>query len=133
LLRLTILPPSFRIVSLLNQGHPRLSLFCPDCKERLYILPQDKNNHICIGCGQKFPVNGIYEQQQKQRQNYSAKLGTIDDYNYNNNSNSVGVFQPQNYSGRKPKSLVRPSRSPLEEELTEKGYTVIDSQWISQE
>jgi hypothetical protein len=41
--------------------------------------------------------------------------------------------QAQNYSGRKPKSLVRQSRSPLEEELTEKGYTVIDSQWISQE
>jgi hypothetical protein len=57
----------------------------------------------------------ITEQQPK------GKLSTIDE----SNSNSIGVVQPQNNQSRKPK------RSPLEEELTAKGYTVIDSQWIT--
>lgn len=72
---------------------------------------------MCIECGQKFPISD--HQQPK------GKLSTIDE----NNSNSIGVVQPQNYQGRKPKSLRE--RSPLEEELTAKGYTVIDSQWIT--
>jgi hypothetical protein len=104
-------------------------ILCPDCKERLYILPQDQDNYMCLECGQKFPVNEVYEQTQQQKYS-SAKLGTIDDYNYNNNG--ISIFQPQNYR-RSPRSLVRASHSPLEEELTSKGYTVVDSQWISQE
>jgi hypothetical protein len=112
-----------------NSGYGK-RILCPDCKERLYILPQDQDNYMCLECGQKFPVNEIYEQIQQQQKQSSAKLGTIDGYNINNN-NEIGIVQPQNYS-RKPRSLVRASRSPLEEELTEKGYTVIDSQWISQ-
>ena len=61
----------------------------------------------------------LMEQQQPE-----GKLGTLDD----NNSNSVGVLQPQNYQNRMLRPL-RP-RSQLEE-LTAKGYTVIDSQWIT--
>lgn len=41
----------------------------------------------------------------------------------------MGVVQPQNSQSRKPRPLRE--RSPLEEELTAKGYTVIDSQWIT--
>jgi hypothetical protein len=66
-----------------------------------------------LECGQKYP---IVEQQPK------GKLSTIEE----SNSNSIGVVQPQNYQSRKLRTL-RP-RSPLEEELTAKGYTVIDSQ-----
>jgi ribosomal protein S27E len=36
-------------------------VLCPDCKERLYILPQDQDNYICLECGQKFPGNEVYE------------------------------------------------------------------------
>jgi hypothetical protein len=61
----------------------------------------------------------ITEQQPK------GKLSTIDE----SNSNSIGVVQPQNNQSRKPRPLRE--RSPLEEELTAKGYTVIDSQWIT--
>ena len=41
----------------------------------------------------------------------------------------IGVVQPQNYQGHKPRPLRQ--RSPLEEELTAKGYTVVVSQWIT--
>ena len=71
---------------------------------------------MCLECGQKNPV----EQQQPK-----GKLSTIDE----SNSNSIGVVQSQNYQGRKPRPLRE--RSPLEEELIAKGYTVIDSQWIT--
>ena len=67
-------------------------------------------------CGQKYPI----EQQQ-----LKGKLSTIDE----SDSNSIGDVQPQNYQSRKPRPLKE--RSPLEEELTAKGYTAIDSQWIT--
>jgi DNA-directed RNA polymerase subunit M/transcription elongation factor TFIIS len=98
-----------------NTGPVRRS--CQDCKSILYILPQDQKNYMCLECGQKYPI----EQQQ-----LKGKLSTIDE----SISNSIGVVQPQNYQGRKPRPLRE--RSPLEEELTAKGYTVIDSQWITQ-
>ena len=79
---------------------------CQDCKSPLYILPQDQKNYMCLECGQKYPI----EQQQTK-----GKLSTI----YESSSNSIGVVQPQNYQGRKPRSLRE--RSPLEEELTAKG------------
>ena len=41
----------------------------------------------------------------------------------------IGIVQPQDSQSRKPRPLRE--RSPLEEELTAKGYTVIDSQWIT--
>ena len=90
--------------------------FCQDCKTTLYILPQDQKNYMCLECGQKYPIE---EQQPK------GKLSTIDE----SNSNLVGVVQPQNSRTRKPRPIRE--RSPLEEELTAKGYTVIDSQWIT--
>jgi hypothetical protein len=71
---------------------------------------------MCLECGQKYPI----EQQQPK-----GKLSTIDE----SDSNSIGVVQPQNYQTPKPRPLRE--RSPLEEELTAKGYTVIDSQWIT--
>jgi hypothetical protein len=71
---------------------------------------------MCLECGQKYPIT---EQQPK------GKLSTIDE----SNSNSIGVVQPQNSQSRKPRPLRQ--RSPLEEELIAKGYTVIDSQWIT--
>ena len=89
---------------------------CQDCKTTLYILPKDKNNYMCLECGQKYPI----EQQQPK-----GKLSTI----HESSSNSIGVVQPQNYQGRKLRPLRE--RSPLEEELTAKLYTVIDSQWIT--
>ena len=98
----------------LNTGPARRS--CQDCKSTLYILPQDQKNYMCLACGQKYPI----EQQQPK-----GKLSTIDE----SNSNSIGVVQPQNSRIRKPRPLRE--RSPLEEELTAKGYTVIDSQWIT--
>jgi hypothetical protein len=70
---------------------------------------------MCIECGQK---HHIAEQLSK------GKLSSI----YEGNSNSMGIVQPQNYHGRKPRPLRE--RSPLEE-LIAKGYTVIDSQWIT--
>src|SRR5215208_7029230 len=87
------------------------------CCWGVYILPQDQKNYMCLECGQKYPI----EQQQPK-----GKLSTIDE----SSSNSIGVVQPQNYQGRKPRPLRE--RSPIEEELTAKGYTVIDSQWIIQ-
>jgi hypothetical protein len=92
--------------------------FCQDCKTTLYILPQDQNNYMCLECGQKYPIN---------QERPKGKLSTIDESN--SNSNSIGVVQPQNYQGRKPRPLRE--RSPLEEELAAKGYTVIDSQWTT--
>jgi hypothetical protein len=80
---------------------------CQDCKTPLYILPQDQKNYMCLECGQKYPI----EQQQPR-----GKLSTID----GSNSNSIGVVQPQNSRSRKPRPLRE--RSPLEEELTAKGY-----------
>jgi hypothetical protein len=71
---------------------------------------------MCLECGQKYPI----EQQEPK-----GKLSTIDE----SNSNSIGVVQPQSNQGREPKPLRE--RSPLEEELIAKGYTVIDSQWIT--
>ena len=68
---------------------------------------------MCLECGQKYPI----EQQQPK-----GKLSTIDE----SSSNSIGVVQPQNSRSRKPRPLRE--RSPLEEELTAKGYTVIDRQ-----
>jgi hypothetical protein len=59
------------------------------------------------------------------KQSSNFDLSTIDE----SNSNSIGVVQPQNSQSRKPGPLRE--RSPLEEELTAKGYTVIDSQWIT--
>jgi DNA-directed RNA polymerase subunit M/transcription elongation factor TFIIS len=97
-----------------NTGPVRRS--CQDCKSTLYILPQDQKNYMCLECGQKYPI----EQQQPK-----GKLSTIDE----SNSNSIGVVQPQNSQSRKPRPLRE--RSPLEEELTAKGYSVIDSQWIT--
>ena len=71
---------------------------------------------MCLACGQNYPI----EQQQPK-----GKLSTIDE----SNSSSIGVVQPQKSQSRKPRPLRE--RPPLEEELTAKGYTVIDSQWIT--
>ena len=71
---------------------------------------------MCLECGQKYPI---------EKQQPKGKLSTIDE----SNTNSIGVVQPQNSQSRKLRPLRE--RSLLEEELTAKGYTVIDSQWIT--
>jgi hypothetical protein len=76
---------------------------------------------ICPNCGEEYPLDRGADEY-----NNKGKLGTIEDYN-----SSPAIVQPRNY--RKSQKSKRPYEQMIEEEIQNKGFTLIDSHWITRE
>ena len=62
---------------ILGPSNSSIRVLCPDCKERLYILPQDQDNYMCLECGQKFPGITIVTRRLKSSTNLTGIIAKI--------------------------------------------------------
>jgi transcription elongation factor Elf1 len=83
--------------------------WCPNCNERLYEIKGDTLNLMCHSCGHHVPIKAV---------KFPTQLTQID------SQPSVVVQNKNARRGIKP----RP-RNPIEQELTNAGFQVIDSDW----
>jgi hypothetical protein len=96
-------------------------LFCDTCKERLAHLKGHDDSLICPNCGEEYPLDRGSDEYKNR-----GKLGTIED-----NNSSPAIVQPRNY--RRLQKQKKPYEQMMEEEIQNKGFTLIDSHWMTRE
>jgi hypothetical protein len=91
---------------------------CSNCKQVHYLIDnKDNKNLFCTHCGALTPIRSIKHLR-------GLAVPTIQQ------PNSTGILQPKNAAAdRRPAGIKRPT-NPLELEIINQGFQIIDSQYI---
>ena len=97
------------------------NLQCQNCKERyqLTAIKGDNNSLLCTNCGHKTPIRTI-------KHSRGLASPTIQQLTVIVQSSQI----KERGKDRKPKGIGNRKKSELEESLLQRGYTIIDSQYV---
>ena len=87
--------------------------YCPNCSHRLKAMKGNEFNLKCWECGEEVPIKSI---------KFDTTLSMVD-------SQPSTIIQAKNWKRGLAK---RGEKNPIEQELTNRGLSVLDSDWRDQ-
>src|SRR5580765_2608010 len=94
-------------------------LSCQNCKQSYYLVPKpgDINNAFCTNCGHSTPLR-----QTKFGRSLAMPV----------TQQNTAIIQSEKHKERSPKSIRNRTKLDIEQDLEDRGYTVINAETLNQ-